>query len=190
MVKKVLQKSSQALLIVDMINKLDFPEGLQLLRQALPVARNIVGLKSRAKASGIPVIYANDNFGQWQSSWEDVYRVCAADNVCGEPLAKMLKPEKDDYFVLKPKHSAFYATDLEVLLAELNVRNIIITGIAGNICVLFTANDAHMRGLAIKVPEDCIASNTRAENNWALRQMKTVLKVSTAGSESLRFHRA
>src|SRR5207248_2360578 len=102
-------------------------------------------LKKRAKAAGIPAIYVNDNFGIWQSDFRSVVRHCLEDGVCGAPIARLLAPEADDYFVLKPKHSGFYSTTLDILLDYLGVRALILTGIAANICVLFTANDAYMR---------------------------------------------
>jgi nicotinamidase-related amidase len=72
--------------------------------------------------------------------------------------------------VLKPKHSGFYDTTLDTLLGTLRIKRVILTGIAGNICVLFTANDAYMRELKILAPADCIVSNTAADNQHALRQ--------------------
>jgi nicotinamidase-related amidase len=138
------------------------------------------------KARDVPVLYVNDNFGQWRSDWGQVYRACADENRRGAPLARLLKPEPDDYFVLKPRHSAFYCTSLDVLLAGFGTRRLILTGIAGNICVLFSANDAHMRNLEVHVPRDCIASNSRADNDWALRQMGTVLGIDIRASRSIR----
>ena len=98
------------------------------------------------------------------------------EDVCGKPLARLLQPDAEDYFVLKPKHSGFYSTTLEALLQALGVHTLILTGIAGNICVLFTANDAYMRGYLLCIPADCVASQTVRENASALRLMQTVLK--------------
>jgi nicotinamidase-related amidase len=100
----------------------------------------------------------------------------------------LLAPTTRDYFVLKPKHSGFFDTTLDTLLASLGTRRVILTGIAGNICVLFTANDAHMRDLKLYAPADCIVSNTVADNEHALRQIQTVMKGDVAPSTELRFH--
>jgi nicotinamidase-related amidase len=62
---------------------------------------------------------------------------------------------------------------------------VILTGIAGNICVLFSANDAYMRDLRLFVPSDCTVSNTQPENDYALNQMRTVLKADIRPSEEL-----
>jgi nicotinamidase-related amidase len=168
--------SNVALLLIDVINDLEFPEGDQLLRYALPMVKKIVPLKRRAKEAGIPVIYVNDNFGRWRSDFNAQVEHCLKDNVRGRPLAEALRPEEDDYFVLKPKHSGFYSTTLEILLEYLQARMLILTGVAGNNCVLFTANDAYMRDFRLWVPSDCIASNTEEDNRHALQQMRVVLK--------------
>ncbi len=178
-------KSDVALLIIDMINDLDFPEGKQLLAHALPAARQIAALKQRAKAAGVPVIYVNDNFGRWRSDFRAQVEHCLHDGVVGQPIAKLLRPDEDDYFVLKPKHSGFFSTTLDVLLQYLEVKTVVIVGTAANICVLFTANDAYLRDFRLVVPHDCVASNTIEENNNALEQMRTVLKADTRRSEEI-----
>lgn len=178
-------KAAAALLLIDVINDLEFSEGEQLLRNALPMARRIVELKRRAKAVGIPTIYANDNFGRWRSDFQAQVRHCLHDDVRGRPMVELLAPEDDDYFVLKPKHSAFFSTTLDILLHYLGVQTLILAGVAGDICVLFTANDAYMRDFSLIAPSDCVASNTVEENDHALRQMARVLKADTRASADL-----
>jgi len=178
-------KSAVALLIIDCINDLEFPEGDQLLRYALPMARQIRSLKERARSAKVPVIYVNDNFGRWQSNFNNQVEHCLNDGVRGQPIVELLTPDVDDYFVLKPKHSGFYSTALDVLLEYLAVRTVILTGVAGNICVLFTANDAYLRDYHLVVPADCVASNTEQENRTALDEMAKVLKADTRGSTEL-----
>jgi len=176
-----------ALLLIDVINDLDFPGSDALVRQALPMARRLRALKARARRAGVPAIYINDNFGKWRSDFRTLVAHCVRDNVPGRGVARLLKPKRDDYFVLKPKHSAFYRTTLDLLLSSLKVRTVILTGIAGNNCVLFSANDAYMRDLKLAVPADCIASNTPEENEYALKQMRTVLKADVRPSAELAF---
>lgn len=161
------------------MNDFDFPDGEELLRLALPVGKNIAGLKQRAKEARIPVIYVNDNFGRWQSDFKKIVAHCRRADGRGKPFVESLLPADDDYFVLKPKHSGFYSTTLSLLLTHLGAKNLILTGIAGNNCVLFTANDAYMRDFKIFVPADCIVSNTEEENEHALKQMENVLKADT-----------
>lgn len=178
-------KSPVALLLIDVINDLEFPEGQDLLEFALPMAGHIAALKRRVKAAGIPVVYVNDNFGRWRSDFKAQVEHCLSDGVLGQPLAELLRPEEDDYFVLKPKHSGFFSTSLDILLRYLGVKTVILTGIAANNCVLFTANDAYMRDLDLIVPGDCVASNTEAENRYALEQMEKVLKADVRPSSEI-----
>lgn len=178
-------KSPVALILIDVINALDFERGEQLLEHALPMARNIAALKRRAKDIGIPTVYANDNFGRWQSDLNQVLDHVLQDGVPGRPLAEILHPVKDDYFVLKPKHSGFFSTQLDILLDYLGARTLIMTGIQANICVLFTANDAYMRDYALVVPSDCVASTDPAEAQHALKEMEVVLKAQVVPSTEL-----
>ena len=178
-------KSEAALLLIDVINDFDFEEGDQLLQLALPVGENIAELKKRTKAAGVPSIYVNDNFGRWQSDFKKIVAHCSREEAKGKSFVKLLLPDDDDYFVLKPKHSGFYSTTLELLLTHLGAKNLILTGIAGNNCVLFTANDAYMRDFKIFIPADCVVSNTEQENQHALKQMETVLKADVTMSSEL-----
>src|SRR6478672_793391 len=178
-------KSDVALLLIDVINDLEFPEGDQLLRHALPMARQIAALKRRARQEGVPVIYVNDNFARWRSDFNAQVEHCLKDGVRGQPVVELLRPDKDDYFVLKPKHSGFFSTTLDTLLEYLGVKAVIVTDMAANICVLFTANDAYMRDLHLAVPSDCVASNTTEENDYALAQMRKILKADTRPGEQL-----
>ena len=155
--------------------------------QAEPMAIRLASLKRRASAAGVPTIYINDNFGQWRSDFRKTVAHCISRSSPGRRVSHRLRPMTRDYFVLKPKHSGFFDTTLDTLLGTLRIRRVIVTGIAGNICVLFTANDAYMRGLKIFAPADCIVSNTAADNNHALRQIHTVLKGNVAESFRLTF---
>lgn len=168
------RKARSALIIIDMINPLDFAEGAQLLRHAKPVARRIAGLKQRLKAAGAAVVYVNDNFTHWRNDFGELVAICSQPDVLGAPLAMALPPEEDDYTILKPQHSAFFNTPLEVLLRQLRVQRVILTGIAADYCILASAIDAHMRELEVVVPRDCVASNTPQRNRNALALMKNL----------------
>jgi len=181
--------SDIALLLIDVINDLEFEGGQELFRGALPAARNIARLKERAQQAGVPVIYVNDNFGRWRSDFKKIVSHCLRDQVRGRPIAELLAPDDDDYFVLKPKHSGFFSTTLDLLLEYLGVRKLVITGFAGNNCVLFTANDAYLRDYQLVVPADCTASIRTEENEYALKQMQQVLKASIPTSSAVNFTR-
>ena len=178
-----------ALLLIDVINDLAFEGSENLVAQAEPMAIRLAALKRRAAVAGVPVIYINDNFGQWRSDFRQTVAHCTKRTSPGRLVSQRLRPTSRDYFVLKPKHSGFFDTTLDTLLRALRIRRVVLTGIAGNICVLFTANDAYMRELSIYVPPDCIVSNTPADNEQALQQIETVLKGNLAASTQLAFRR-
>lgn len=179
-----------ALLLIDVINDLSFEGSQALVAQAEPMSLRLADLKRRAAAAGVPCIYINDNFGQWRSDFRQTVAHCMAASSPGHLVSRRLRPSKDDYFVLKPKHSGFFDTTLDTLLDALGIRRVIVTGIAGNICVLFTANDAYMRDFRLYAPADCIVSNTAADNDHALHQIESVLKGNVTPSPRLVFRRA
>jgi nicotinamidase-related amidase len=178
-------KSPVALLLIDWINDLEFDGGEKLLPAALQAARATATLRRRAKQAGVPVIYCNDNFGKWRSDFRSLLEHVLHDEVRGRAVGELLAPDEDDYFVLKPKHSGFHSTTLEVLLGHLGARTLILTGIAGNFCVLFTAHDAYMRDFELVVPRDCLASETEAENRHALEHMAKACKADTCPAAAI-----
>ena len=179
-------KAVAALLLIDVVNDLEFDGGENLLPHALAMANALAALKHRVKAHGIPVIYANDNFGRWRSDFSKIVEHCLQADMRGRPVVSQLRPDEDDYFILKPKHSAFFQTNLEILLEYLGARTLILTGMAGDICVLFSANDAYMRDFRIYIPSDCTASESNERNREALRLMERVLKADISLSTDLK----
>jgi nicotinamidase-related amidase len=179
------ENSPVALLMVDVINDLEFDGGEKVLESALAMARSLAALAERARKAGIPVIYVNDNFGKWRSDFHKLLDHCLHDEVRGRPIAELLKPDKSDYFVLKPKHSGFFATTLETLLEYLQARTLIIGGIATDRCVLFTASDAHMRDLNLVVPEDCSAAESAESHRMTMELMSRILSADTRPSSEI-----
>jgi nicotinamidase-related amidase len=180
-------ESRVALLLIDWINDLEFESGAHLLERALPAARATAALRRRAKRAGVPVIYCNDNFGKWRSDFRSLLEHCLRDGVRGRPIVELLRPDDQDYFVLKPKHSGFHSTTLEVLLDHLGARTLVLTGVAGNYCVLFTAHDAYMGDYRVVVPQDCIASETEEDDLHALEHMAKTCKAETSPSAAIDF---
>ena len=176
-----------ALLLIDWINDLEFDGGDKLFPRALKAAHATAALRKRAKQAGVPVIYCNDNFGKWRSDFRSLLQHVLKDDVRGRPIAQLLAPDEHDYFVLKPKHSGFHSTSLDVLLAHLGARTLVLTGLAGNFCVLFTAHDAYMRDFRLLVPGDCTASEEDADNRHALGHMAGVCKADTGPSAGIDF---
>lgn len=171
-----------ALLIIDMINDFNFKNGDMLLEHTRTILEPILELKKSMKEKKYPIIYINDHYNLWQADYDKIINFCKNDK--NADLIERIKPEQDEFFLIKPKHSAFYGTALNTLLHQLNVQHLVLTGIAGNICVLFTANDAYMREYQLWVPEDCIASASKEDNQYALTMMNHVLKASTKKSSS------
>ena len=183
------ERSPVALLLIDVINDMQFPGGTALARQAMPMSARIAALKRRAKTAGVAVIYVNDNFGKWRSDFRRLVERCTTTDVPGRPIATRLKPTTRDYFVLKPHQSGFFSTTLDTLLRRLGTHTVVLTGIAGNMCLLFTAHDAYMRDLRILVPRDCTVSESPDDNEAALAHMRLVLKADTRESAKIDFRK-
>jgi nicotinamidase-related amidase len=158
--------------MVDVVNPLDFPGGNHLLEQALPAARRLARLKARLKGEGWAAVYVNDNFTHWRNDFRELVAICSQVESPGAPLVNAVPPEQDDYNILKPRHSAFFDTPLELLLAQLGVRHVALAGVAGDACVLATAIGAHMRQLDVTVVRDCTASLTAARNAAAMKLLR------------------
>jgi len=171
-----LQQSPTVLLLVDFINPLQFPEAGELSGPAESAALAAARLKRTLAADGVQTIYANDNYGTWHSNFHETWRHCRSLQGASRRMALALKPEPNDLAILKPRHSAFFSTPLELLLGQLKARRLILGGLATDMCVLFTAMDAFLRGYKLWVPADCVAAETPEAGAHALEYMGRVLK--------------
>lgn len=174
-----------ALLLIDVINAFDFPGSEPLVAAAERAAPAIQALCNRARAEGVPVIYVNDNFGQWRSDFRHTVTNCLAAKAPGRAVTQLLLPEDEDYFVLKPMHSSFYCTPLDLVLRHLDVGRLILCGFATDLCVLFTAHDAHMRRYELAVPSDCTAANSPEIAERALLHLQEALGCCIDASTSI-----
>jgi nicotinamidase-related amidase len=175
-----------AILIVDVINDLEFPGGERVLPWATKMVDRLVPALDQARQHDVPVIYVNDNFGKWRSNFQEVVQHCTRPGARGREIAQRLTPKREDYFILKPKHSAFFATSLVPLLEFLQVKRLVLAGIATNLCVFFTAHDAHMREYDITILSDCCAAESDADHDWALGQLKRFLGVRVCRGDELK----
>jgi nicotinamidase-related amidase len=185
--KNVNHRSPVALLLVDVVNHFEFPDGDRLLRNALPLVAPLARLKKRARRAGVPVIYVNDNFGQWQSDAGKLLAYCLGPGRPAREFVGPLQPDAKDYCVLKPMHSAFYQTPLDVLLRRLNVTSLVLAGLATNSCILCTAHDAKMRDYSVTVLSDGCAARTLKEHNEAIAHIRDMVDARIESAQSLRF---
>jgi nicotinamidase-related amidase len=175
-----------ALLIIDMISTWDFADADKLAPAATAIAPRIGALKRRCVAAGVPVIYVNDNRDRWRSEFRELVRVSTEESEAGARIAGSLGPGEDDYSVLKPKHSAFYATPLDLLLRHLRVNRLLVTGVASDQCIVVSAADARMRDYEVIVPADCVAAQTKPRNAHALRHLGEAHGIATPPSAGIR----
>jgi nicotinamidase-related amidase len=173
-----------ALLLIDVLTTFQFPDGDAILQRALAMRDALVKFKARVRDAGIPVLYVNDNYGDWRSEKEVLTGRCL--EAIGAQFVRPLLPDSEDYFVLKPMHSAFYMTPLEVLLQHLQVETLILTGLTSNSCITVTAHDANMRGFDIYVPSDCSCARSAQEHIQALAQLKAMAGANLTSSASLK----
>ena len=177
-----LAPSPTVLLLVDFINPLDFDGADALAPAALAAARATARLRRQAARSGVQTLYANDNYGVWRSDFKALWSRCRSMRGAAGTIARLMKPRRDDLTVLKPRHSAFYATPLHLLLRQLKCKRLVITGLAADNCVLFTAMDAYLRGFSLWIPEDCVAAERAEAKASALEHMRRTLKASVRAS--------
>lgn len=178
-------ESDTALLIIDVINDLEFPGGEKVLPWARKMVDRLCPALKKARDRKLPVVYANDNFGLWRSNFKEVLAHTTRPGARGRDIAQALAPGPDDYFILKPKHSAFFATSLVPLLEFLEIRRVVLAGIATNLCVLYTAHDAQMHEYEITVLSDCCAAESDEDHNWALDQLRRFADVRICRADEL-----
>jgi nicotinamidase-related amidase len=186
MARNNIRRSRIAVLLIDVVNHFEFPDGKQTLRKALPIAPRLARLKQRAAKANIPVIYVNDNFGKWHSDTSKLVAYCLRPGCTGKPFVELIKPAEEDYCILKPMHSAFYQTPLDVLLRDLGVSILIIAGLTTNSCILCTAHDANMRDLKVTVVSDCCAARTGRDHRNAIVNIKEIADARVVKLASLR----
>jgi nicotinamidase-related amidase len=181
------RRGPYALIILDLISDFSFPDGERLVNPALRAARNIARLKERVRQQSIPCIYVNDNHGHWNSDRNEFISQCMAGAGPAARIAELLTPDPDDFFVMKPRHSGFFATPLHTLLNQLQVHALILTGVTTHQCVLYTAVDAYMRDFSLIIPRDCVASIKKTETTRALSLFASSMNAVVTEQQRLRF---
>ncbi|MDB5958597.1 isochorismatase family cysteine hydrolase [Ramlibacter sp.] len=180
-------RSARVLILVDFINPLNFPGAETLARPALVAARAAARLRGRMEGEKATIVYANDNYGAWTSDFHSlVAQCCARDDTSGE-IARLIAPGPRDITLLKPRHSAFFCTALELLLKEMGARDLVVAGLCTDMCVQMTAADAFLRGYeGVWVPSDCTAAESTKAKTASLAYMRDVLKCDVRSSAARR----
>lgn len=173
---------TDALIVIDMLSRYDFPDAEDLASAAASVVPNIRRLLDEARDTEIPVIYVNDNYGDWNSSAEELL----AHALDGEhpELVEPLRPPDGAKFVIKARHSIFYGTPLEYLLTQLGVDRIILCGQVTEQCVLYSALDAYVREFDVVVPRDAVAHIHADLADAALRMMERNMRARITDAAS------
>lgn len=174
-----------ALIVIDMINTYDHPDAERLIpsvREALP---RIVRLLERARTESVPVIYVNDNFGEWRSHHGEI--LATALKGPNSELVRPVQPDEDALFVVKARHSIFYETPLAYLLSQLEVDHVVLSGQVTEQCVLYSALDAHIRHLRVTIPDDCVAHIHKDLSQAALLMMERNMCATITTAEMVEF---
>ncbi|MEA2248593.1 MAG: hypothetical protein QOH46_3122 [Solirubrobacteraceae bacterium] len=175
----------RALIVIDMINTYDHEDAERLRESAEQVVPVLGDLVKRARDAGTPVIYVNDNFGDWRSDQQTLVE----DALAGEhaALVEPLVPDDEAMFVLKARHSIFYETPLEYLLRQEEIEEIVITGQVTEQCVVYSALDAHIRHIPVVVPRDAVAHIHEDLAGAALKMMDLNMDAEVCDAREVEF---
>jgi nicotinamidase-related amidase len=174
-----------ALLVIDMLNTYEHEDADKLAESVAETVPTVARLIERARAEEVLLIYVNDNYGDWNSSAEEL----AERAISGRhpELVEPLLPIGDSSFVIKARHSAFYATPLEYLLESEQIGRIVLTGQATEQCILYSALDAYVRHFQVTVPRDAVAHIHEHLARAALEMMQTNMRAEITSAAAFRW---
>ncbi|HEX8122258.1 MAG TPA: isochorismatase family cysteine hydrolase [Solirubrobacteraceae bacterium] len=170
-----------ALVVIDMLNAYDFEDADRLAESVRETLPKIRALLDRAKERDVPVIYVNDNYGDWNSSAEELVEEAKRGRF--PDLVEEIEPDDDAKFVIKGRHSIFYGTPMEYLLKELEIDRLVMVGQVTEQCILYSALDAYIRDLDVAVPRDAVAHIEQDLADAALRMMEVNMDADVEPSE-------
>jgi nicotinamidase-related amidase len=177
--------AKRALVVIDMINTYDHEDAEPLRRSAEQVVPVLAGLMKTAREAGAPVIYVNDNFGDWRSDSRAL--VDSALNGEHASLVEPLVPDDKAMFVVKARHSIFYETPLEYLLRQEGIEELVLTGQVTEQCIVYSALDAHIRHFPVVVPRDAVAHIHEALAEASLKMMDVNMEAEVCDAADVRF---
>jgi nicotinamidase-related amidase len=175
--------ANPALIVIDMLNRYEHADAEPLrasVREALPVMADLVG---RTRDAGALTVYVNDNHGDWTAGATALtdWAMDGADAALVEPIA----PPEDVPFLVKARHSVFYATQLEYMLRQHDVDHLVLVGQVTEQCILYSALDAYIRHFRVTVPRDAVAHIHADLAEAALKMMEVNMRadvVDAAGA--------
>lgn len=173
--------SETALLVIDMFNTYSHPDAEELAENAGKIVAPLADLVARSQdRDDVDLIYVNDNYGDFTADKGNI--VESALGGARPDLIEPLTPRPDSQFLLKVRHSAFYATPLDYLLTRLGVRRIILTGQVTEQCILYSALDGYVRHYEVVVPPDAVAHIDSELGKAALAMMERNMKAELSAS--------
>ncbi|SDR95897.1 cysteine hydrolase family protein [Microlunatus soli] len=172
-----------ALLVIDMLNRYEHEDAGSLAESVAGVVPNIRRLVDAAATQDALVVYVNDNHDDWAAGRDELIR-WALDGEQPE-LVEPIAPASDVPLLLKARHSAFYATQLEYLLRSRAVERIVLTGQVTEQCILYSTLDAHIRHFDVAVPRDAVAHIHPELGDAALTMMERNMAATVRDTDDL-----
>jgi len=173
-----------AVIVVDMLNAYEHDDADRLVESVERVVEPIAGLIGRAAEQGVEVIYVNDNYGDWNSSSEDLARR-ALDGRRPDLVEPLLPPDGAN-FVIKARHTIFYMTPLEYLLSQRKIGHLVLAGQVTEQCILYSALDAYVRHLEVTIPTDGVAHIHEDLAQAALKMMERNMRAELVRAADCR----
>ncbi len=176
-----------ALIVVDMLNSYEHDDAEQLTKSVETAVEPIRDLIGRAKDEGVELIYVNDNYGDWNSSAEELAE--QAMNGARPDLVEPLLPPDGADFVIKARHTIFYMTPLEYLLGQKEIGHLVLTGQVTEQCILYSALDAYVRHLDVSIPRDGVAHIHENLADSAVEMMERNMSAEITSCADVTFQR-
>ncbi len=170
----------EALLVVDMQKDFCYGDGALYVPGAEDILEPTAAVVRKARER-MPVIFTQDWHREDDAEFKIWPKHCVM-NTRGAEIVDELEPKIDDYYIRKRRYSAFFGTDLDLLLRELGIKKLYICGVATNICVLHTAGDAALRGYEVAVVEDCTKALSDYEQEYGIKHMQNVFSAEVITS--------
>jgi nicotinamidase-related amidase len=174
-----------ALVVIDMLNAYEHDDAEPLTNSVETIVEPVSKLISRAQDEGVELIYVNDNYGDWNSSSEELAQR-ALDGARPDLVKPILPPEGAD-FVIKARHTIFYMTPLEYLLGQKEIDHLVLVGQVTEQCILYSALDAYVRHFDVTVPPDGVACIHENLADAALEMMERNMRAELTPAADVRF---